>query len=430
MRRWLPVLAAGLMSWPAFAAADPPRAGLIHVKGAIGPATAGYIDRAIRRAAAGSMDVLVIELDTPGGLLESTKDIVQSLYASPVPTIVYVAPTGATATSAGCFITLAADIAAMAPHTSIGAAHPVAGGGGGSQDLDETMKKKLENFATSYIETIADKRKRNVEWARQAVSESASITAEKALELKVVDVIADDLPALLEKINGRLVNGRPLRTSSAGVTDIPMTTREQVFQALWRPEVLFVLMLVAIYGIIGELSTPGAVLPGVVGVVALILALYLGAGLPINIAGVALVVLALGLFITDVFAPTHGALTAGGALAFFLGSLMLIDSEPGFRLPLTLVLPGTIVTTAFFAFVIAAGLRAQYLPVRTGAATMVGRIAPALTRIDSGGGQVFVEGETWSATSDTPIATGDPVEIVGIRGLTLAVRPAPVPKET
>ena len=429
MRRWLPVLAAGLMSWPAFAAADPPRAGLIHVKGAIGPATAGYIDRAIRRAAAGSMDVLVIELDTPGGLLESTKDIVQSLYASPVPTIVYVAPTGATATSAGCFITLAADIAAMAPHTSIGAAHPVAGGGG-SQDLDETMKKKLENFATSYIETIADKRKRNVEWARQAVSESASITAEKALELKVVDVIADDLPALLEKINGRLVNGRPLRTSSAGVTDIPMTTREQVFQALWRPEVLFVLMLVAIYGIIGELSTPGAVLPGVVGVVALILALYLGAGLPINIAGVALVVLALGLFITDVFAPTHGALTAGGALAFFLGSLMLIDSEPGFRLPLTLVLPGTIVTTAFFAFVIAAGLRAQYLPVRTGAATMVGRIAPALTRIDSGGGQVFVEGEYWAATSDTPIATGDPVEIVGIRGLTLAVRPAPVPKET
>jgi membrane-bound serine protease (ClpP class) len=429
MNRWLPVLAAGLMGWPAFAAADPPRAGLIHVKGAIGPATAGYIDRAIRRAAAGSMDVLVIELDTPGGLLESTKDIVQSLYASPVPTIVYVAPTGATATSAGCFITLAADIAAMAPHTSIGAAHPVVGGGG-SQDLDETMKKKLENFATSYIETIAAKRNRNVEWARQAVSESASITAEKALELKVIDVIADDLPALLKKIDGRPVNGRSLRTSSAEITDIPMTTREQVFQALWRPEVLFVLMLVAIYGIIGELSTPGAVLPGVVGVVALILALYLGAGLPINFAGVALVVLALGLFITDVFAPTHGALTAGGALAFFLGSLMLIDTEPGFRLPLTLVLPGTIVTTAFFAFVIAAGLRAQYLPARTGAATMVGRIAPALTRIDSGGGQVFVEGETWSATSDTPIATGDPVEIVGIRGLTLAVRPAPVPKET
>jgi membrane-bound serine protease (ClpP class) len=429
MKRWLPFVAAGLLGGPAFAAADPPKAGLIHVKGAIGPATAGYIDRAIRRAGAGSMDVLVIELDTPGGLLESTKDIVQSLYSSPVPTVVYVAPTGATATSAGCFITLAADVAAMAPHTSIGAAHPVLGGGA-SEGLDETMKKKLENFATSYIETIADKRKRNVEWARQAVSESASITAEKALELKVIDVIADDLPALLKMIDGRSVNGRALRTASAEIADIPMTTREMVFQALWRPEVLFVLMLVAIYGIIGELSTPGAILPGVVGVVALILALYLGAGLPINVAGVALIVIALGLFVVDVFAPTHGALTAGGALAFFLGSLMLIDAEPGFRLPWTLVLPGTLVTTAFFAFVIAAGLRAQYLPARTGAATMIGRIAPALTRIDSGGGQVFVEGEYWAATSDTPIEAGSPVEIVGIRGLTLAVRPAPIAKET
>jgi membrane-bound serine protease (ClpP class) len=429
MKRWLPFVAAGLLGVPAFAVADPPKAGLIHVKGAIGPATAGYIDRAIRRAGAGSMDVLVIELDTPGGLLESTKDIVQSFYSSPVPTVVYVAPTGATATSAGCFITLAADVAAMAPHTSIGAAHPVLSGGA-SEGLDETMKKKLENFATSYIETIADKRKRNVEWARQAVSESASITAEKALELKVVDVIADDLPALLKMIDGRSVNGRALRTASAEIADIPMTTREMVFQALWRPEVLFVLMLVAIYGIIGELSTPGAILPGVVGVVALILALYLGAGLPINVAGVALIVIALGLFVVDVFAPTHGALTAGGALAFFLGSLMLIDAEPGFRLPWTLVLPGTLVTTAFFAFVIAAGLRAQYLPARTGAATMIGRIAPALTRIDSGGGQVFVEGEYWAATSDTPIEAGSPVEIVGIRGLTLAVRPAPIAKET
>ena len=163
MRRWLPIVAAGLISWPA-SAGDSPQAGLIRVKGAIGPATAGYIDRAIQRAASGSMAVLIIELDTPGGLLESTKDIVQSLYSSPVPTVVYVAPTGATATSAGCFITLAADVAAMAPHTSIGAAHPVAAGGG--DPPDETMKQKLENFATSYIETIADKRKRNVEWAR------------------------------------------------------------------------------------------------------------------------------------------------------------------------------------------------------------------------------------------------------------------------
>ena len=423
MRRWLPFVAAGLIGWPALAA-DPPRAGLIHLKGTIGPATAGYVDRAIRRASSGGLDVLVIELDTPGGLLESTKDIVQSLYASSVPTVVYVAPTGATATSAGCFITLAADVAAMAPHTSIGAAHPVVGSGGGPAEVDETMKKKLENFATSYIETIADKRNRNVEWARQAVRESASITAENALELKVIDLIAADVPSLLRALDGRSVNGRPLRTASAEVVEIAMTTRERVFQALWRPEVLFVLMLVAIYGIIGELSNPGTILPGVLGVIALILVLYLGAGLPINLAGVALIVLALGLFIADVFAPTHGALTAGGAIAFFLGSLMLVEAEPGFRLPWTLVLPGTLVTAGFFAFVIGAGLRAQYLPARTGAGTMVGRLAPVLTRVDASGGQVFVEGEYWAATSDVPIETGGVAEIVGVRGLTLAVRPA------
>ena len=421
MNRWLPVVAAGLIVWPA-SAADPPTAGLIQVKGAIGPATAGYIDRAIHRAAAGSMAVLIIELDTPGGLLESTKDIVQSLYSSPVPTVVYVAPTGATATSAGCFITLAADVAAMAPHTSIGAAHPVAAGGGGPPD--ETMKQKLENFATSYIETIADKRKRNVEWARQAVRESASITAEKALELKVVDLIAGDLPALLKQLDGRSVNGKLLRTAGAEVVEIPMSLRERVFSALWRPEVLFILMLVAIYGIIGELSNPGAILPGVVGVVALILALYLAAGLPINVAGVVLILLAVGLFIADLFAPTHGALTAGGVISFFIGSLMLVEAEPGFQLPWTLVLPGTLVTAAFFVFVIGAGLRAQSLPARTGAATMIGQVVPALTRIDADGGQVSVEGEYWSARSESPIEAAELAQVVGIQGLTLEVKPA------
>jgi membrane-bound serine protease (ClpP class) len=427
MQRWLPVVAAMLVSGPA-AAADPPRVGVVRVTGPIGPATAGYIERAIRRAAPESLALLVIELDTPGGLLESTKDIVQSLYSSPVPTVVYVSPTGATATSAGCFITLAADVAAMAPHTTIGAAHPVVGGGGAPQ-VDETMKQKLENFATSYIETIADKRRRNVEWAREAVRASASITAEKALELKVIDLIASDAADLLRQLDGRTINGRVLATSPAEFVAIPMSTRERIFHAIWRPEVLFILMLVAIYGIIGELSNPGSILPGVIGVVALILVLYLGAGLPINVAGVVLIVLALGLFIADIFAPTHGALTAGGVVSFFIGSLMLVEAEPGFRIPWTLALPGTLVTAAFFAFVIAAGLRAQYLPVRTGASTMVGRIAPALTRIDADGGQMFVEGEYWAARSDVPIESGEPAEVVRIRGLTLDVKPA-VPAPT
>ncbi len=418
-------LLATSVAGDALAQADQPtvRVSHIQIKGAIGPATAGYIERAIRTAAAASSAALVIELDTPGGLLESTKDIVQSLYAAPIATIVYVAPTGATATSAGVFITLAADVAAMAPHTSIGAAHPVLAGGGGAEQVDDTMKEKLANFAASYIETIAAKRKRNVQWAKEAVIKSASITAEKALELKVIDLIASDLPALLKHVDGRTFGDRTLKTAGAEVVAIPMSARERVFQMLWRPEVLFILMLIAIYGIIGELSNPGAIFPGTIGLVALILALYLGAGLPINVAGVALIVLALALFVADIFAPTHGALTVGGIISFFIGSLMLVESVPEFQVPWTVALPGTLITALFFAFVVGAGLRAQFLPGRVGVQTMVGRTAPALTRIDREGGHVFVEGEYWEARSDSPIETGTVVEITGITGLTLTVRP-------
>ncbi|MGH6991454.1 MAG: NfeD family protein, partial [Stellaceae bacterium] len=347
-------------------------------------------------------------------------------YSSPVPVVVYVAPSGANAGSAGCFITLAADIAAMAPNTSIGAAHPVELGGLslGEKKDDDVMAKKLENFAASYIEAIADKRHRNVEWAKSAVRESASITAEKAFELKVVDVIAKDVPDLLRQIDGRTLETHVLHTAGAEVVPIPMLAREQVFQLLWRPEVMFVLMLIAIYGIIGELSNPGAILPGVAGGIALILALYMGSVLPINIAGVALILLAVALFIVDVFAPTHGILTAGGIIAFCLGALLLFgDAGPGFQLSLAAIVPGTVVTAAFFFFVIGAGLRAQRLPVRVGREIMLGRVTPAVSRIDAVAGKVFIEGEYWNARSDTPIESGQPVEIVKIAGLTLTVKP-------
>jgi membrane-bound serine protease (ClpP class) len=397
---------------------------LIRVNGAIGPATAGYVARALQHAAAENARCLILQLDTPGGLLDSTKEIVQTFYAAPVPTVVYVAPSGATATSAGCFVTLAADVAAMAPNTSIGAAHPVTLGGGGEAQPDAVMKQKLENFAASYIEAIAARRKRNVEWARAAVRESASITAEQALEQKVIDLIARDVPDLLQQLDGREVNGRTLRTAGAPVVEVPMLAREKVFQALWRPEVMFILMLIAVYGIIGELSNPGAILPGVVGSIALILALYMAAILPINIAGVALIVLAIALFVTDVFAPTHGVLTAGGIISFFLGALMLFDqSVPGFRLSLAYVLPATVLTAGFFIFVVGAGLRAQLLPVKTGRETLLGRTVPALEPIGPEGGKVFVEGEYWNAVSDTAILAGQAVEIVDIRGLTLKVKP-------
>ena len=396
----------------AFAAcASEERVCFIRINGAIGPATASYIARSIGEAQSRNAQFLVIQLNTPGGLLDSTQLIVQSLLASPIPVVVYVAPTGATATSAGCFITLAASVAAMAPATTIGAAHPVMIGGGipsgDGQKTDDTMKQKLENFSVSYIEAIAAKRNRNVEWAKSAVRESASIPADKALELKVIEIIAKDLSDLQRQLDGRVVEGKELKTTRAEVVEIAMSASETIFQLLWRPEVMFVLMLIAIYGIIGELSAPGAILPGVAGVIALVLVLYMAAILPINVTGLVLIGLAFALFVFDAFAPTHGVLTVGGIVAFLIGSLMLFDrDDPLFRLSLAYIIPATIVTALFFVFVVAKGLRAQRLPIKAGKETMLGKTVAASTQIDSTGGKVFVEGEYWNAVSDTPVERG------------------------
>jgi membrane-bound serine protease (ClpP class) len=407
--------------------ADAEKVCLISVDGAIGPATASYISRSVDEAESQGAQCLIIQLNTPGGLLDSTRGIVQKLLASPVPVVVYVAPTGATAASAGCFITLSANVAAMAPGTTIGAAHPVALGGapGGAESKpDPTMTQKLENFAVSYMEAIASQHNRNVEWAKSAVRESASITAEKALELKVIEIIAKDRNDLLAQLNGRIANGKPLRTAGAQVVEIKMSAAEQIFQMLWRPEVMFILMLIAIYGLIGEMTTPGAILPGVIGAIALVLALYMAAILPVNVAGLLLIGLAVGLFVIDVFAPTHGILTGGGIVAFLMGSLMLFNRrDPLFRLSLAYIIPSVIITAAFFIFVVGKGLRAQRLPVKVGKETMLGKIVSALTPIDSTGGKVFVEGEYWAARSDTPIDQGHAVQIIAAEGLILKVIP-------
>jgi membrane-bound serine protease (ClpP class) len=402
--------------------------GLIKIDGAIGPATADYISRAIDLCAERKDECLIIQLDTPGGLLDSTKVIVQKFFGSSVPTVVYVAPASASAGSAGTFITMAADIAAMAPHTRIGAAHPVAigMGGGGETKPDDVMKAKMENDAAGFIETIASKRQRNVEWARSAVVSSVVVSAEKALELKVIDLIADDVTDLLAKIDGRKVGDNTLRTKGAAVAEIRMSPWEWFSKLFLRPEVMFILMLVAIYGIVGELSNPGAVLPGVAGAIALILVLYMAAILPVNVAGLALIGLAIALFIADVYAPSHGVLTVGGVVSFFLGALMLFNrAEPGFRLSLSIIIPATAVTALFFILIVGAGLRAQFLPVRAGCETMLGQVVPALDRIDATAGKVFIEGELWNAVSDFAIEKDRPVEIVGIEGLTLKVREKP-----
>ena len=424
MTRWSSILIAGSM-WAADGNLRATEAGLIKINGAIGPATASYVSRAIDVAAARHDACLILQLDTPGGLLDSTKDIVQKFYASPVPTVVYVSPSGASAGSAGAFITLAADIAAMAPNTSIGAAHPVSiGMGGVAEKTDDVMKKKMENYASTFIESIADRRHRNVEWAKSAVIDSKATTAEKALDLSVIDLIAKDMPDLLKQLDGRRISGKTLHTANAEVFEIRMTVGERFFQVVLRPEMMFVLMLMVIYGIIGELSNPGAILPGVVGAIALILVLYMSAILPVNTAGLGLIGLAVALFIVDAFAPTHGILTGGGIVSFFLGALMLFDrNDDAFKLSLAYIIPATVLTAAFFFFIVGAGLRAQFRPVQSGRETMQGKTAGAISRIDESGGKVFVEGEYWNATSETPIDSGQTGEVIGLEGLTLKVKP-------
>jgi membrane-bound serine protease (ClpP class) len=399
--------------------------GLIKIDGAIGPATASYISRALDTAAAQNDECLIIQLDTPGGLVDSASQIVQKFYAAKIPTVVFVAPAPARAGSAGVFITMAADVAVMAPHTRIGAAHPVELGASGEvEKTDDVMKKKIENDTASFAQSIAEKRNRNVDWAKSAVLDSASITAEEALDKNVIDFIAEDMPDLLKQLDGREVNGKPLHTAGASVVEIPMNSWETFSQLFLRPEVMFILMLMVIYGFIGELSSPGAILPGVVGAIALVLVLYMSAILPVNVAGLALIGLAVLLFIADTFATTHGVLTAGGIIAFFLGALMLFNhAGPGFGLSLKWIIPATVATAAFFFFVVGEGVRAQLKPARTGREAMFGKTVNAQSRIDSTGGKVFIEGEIWNAVCDAAVEAGQPVEITGVAGLTLQVKP-------
>jgi len=422
MKRWLFIALVLFAAVPVLRAAQ---VGLIKIDGPIGPATANYVSRALDVAASQNDECLVIQLNTPGGLMGSMNDIISALYASHIPTVMYVAPEGAMAGSAGCYITLAADIAAMAPHTSIGAAHPVELGGGEDEETTNSiMMQKMGNMYAKVIQGIAEKRHRNASWAMSSVSDSAAITAEEALKTNVIDLIATDIPDLLQKINGRSVDGKVLKTAGATVVEIPMALSEEFFQLFWQPEVMMLLTLVAIYGIIAEISHPGAIFPGVAGALAIILLLYMSATLPLNAAGAALIVLAIALFVLDIFAPTHGVLTVGGIIAFFLGLLMLFNREPaGYHLPVTWVIAATLMTAAFFIFFVSKGIRAQFQPKRAGAETMIGQTVSARSRIDTAGGKVFIEGELWNAVSETPVEAGQPVEVTALEGLTLKVKP-------
>jgi membrane-bound serine protease (ClpP class) len=395
---------------------------LIRVDGPISPVTTNHVSRAIDRSREQGARALVMELDTPGGLLQSTHDIVRIFFESDVPIIVYVSPPGARAASAGTFITMAAHVAAMAPSTNIGAASPVTMSPGAQADT--VMLQKLFSDTESFIENIAERRGRNVEWAISAVREAASVTERRALELGVIDLVAADLDELLEAVDGRLVDGDTLRTAGSEIVEIPRNLAERVLGLLIRPELMLILLLVAVYGIMGEVTNPGAIVPGVAGVVALILLLFASAAMPLNLAGLLLLALAIGLFIAEAFTPTFGLLLGAGAVAFFLGGLMLFQDLPeAMELPWGWLVPATLLTAVFFFWIASAGLKAQFGKDRIGMETLPGRLAEVVDRVDAKGGRVFVSGEYWHAVSEEEIPEGETCEIVGVDGLRLKVRP-------
>lgn len=398
---------------------------MIRVDAAITPAAAEYIVNSISDAEKGNVSALVIELNTPGGLLESTRKIVQGILGSSVPVIVYVAPSGSRAGSAGVFITLSANIAAMAPGTNIGAAHPV---GTGSEDTSSVMFEKITNDAAAFVRAIAEKRHRNVSWAENAVRRSISNSETEALKDGVIDLVSPNLDSLLHEINGETVETSAgkvvLSTENARIQFVPMNWREQFLGIISDPNITYILMMVGIFGIMFELFNPGSILPGVVGAISLILAFYAFQTLPINFAGLALIVLSIILFVAEIKIVTHGLLAIGGVISLFLGSIMLISSP--FELvsiSLTVIITTVVVAAAFFLGIVGVGLKAQRRKPTTGVEGLVGEKGLAMTDLSPGTvGQVSVHGEIWKATSDENVKSGESIIVESCVELVLKVK--------
>jgi membrane-bound serine protease (ClpP class) len=399
---------------------------VITVDAAIFPASAQFIHESIQRSAERGDECVVIRLNTPGGLLKSTRMIVTDLLTSGVPVVVYVSPAGAQSASAGSFITLAANIAAMAPGTNIGAAHPVNMQGG---EKDSIMNEKATNDAAAFIRTISEKRHRNVRWAEDAVRRSIAITETEALRDSVIDLIAPSLPELLRAIDGRhvIVEGgeRTLRTATATVTEEEMGWKFRLLDILNDPNIAYVLFLLGLYGLLFELHNPGSILPGVVGFIAIVLALYSFNTLPVNFAGLALIVFGVALFVLELKIASHGILTVGGIISLLLGSMMLINPESSLEviaISWGVIIPAVLCTALFFLFVIGLGIRAQSRKPVTGVEGIVGERGEAVTPL-SPAGTVRVHGELWSAvTSGEKLPAGSTVTVESVSSLTLTVR--------
>ncbi len=397
----------------------------ITVKSAITPPVAEYILKSIQDAHKEGAQGLIIYLDTPGGLDLAMRDIVKGILSSAVPIIVYVHPPGGRAASAGLMITIAAHVAVMAPGTNIGAAHPVSIGVGG-KGMDKTMTDKVVNDAVAYIKGIARKMGRNEEWVEKAVRKSVSITAEEALRLKVIDFVAADTDDLLRQIDKRevtLLSGkRTIATKGAVLMPKEMTFRNKILTAITDPNIAYILLLIGLAGLYFEFSNPGAIVPGVIGGISLLLALFALQALAVNYVGVILILLAIVLFVAEIKVVSHGVLTIGGVVALLLGSLMLFEApDPTMRVSFDVLIPAVVLTSLFFVVIIGMALKAQTRDKQTGPETLIGAEGEAMTDVFHSG-TVFVRGEYWQAKSESPIPKGSRVKIVTVDRLRMKVQ--------
>jgi membrane-bound serine protease (ClpP class) len=396
---------------------------VITVSGVINPVASEFIGKSTRRANERKIEALVIELDTPGGLDTSMRSIVKDIIGSEVPVIVYVSPSGSRAASAGVFITLAAHVAAMAPGTNIGAAHPV----GIGEKMDKTMAEKATNDAAAYIKSLAERNGRNAKWAEDAVRKSISATETEALKENVIDLVSKDLNSLLADIDGRKVKTvmgeKVLSTKNAAVVREEMGFRHRILNLISDPNIAYILMLLGFYGLFFELTNPGAIFPGVLGGISLILAFYAFQTLPVNYAGLMLIILAIILFILEVKIISHGVLTIGGIISMVIGSLMLFESPaPFMKLSLAIILPAAIITALFFSLTVGLAYKAYKRKPVTGSEGLRGAQGVAYTEITKDGGMVLLHGERWSAYSDEPIAKGEKVIVETVSDLKVKVK--------
>lgn len=396
----------------------------ITIKSAITPPVASYILKSINDAVKDGAAGLIIYLDTPGGLDLAMRDIVKGILNAPIPVIVYVHPSGGRSASAGMIITIAAHVAAMAPGTNIGAAHPVAIGAGGK--MDKTMADKVVNDAVAYVRGIAQKMGRNQDWAEKAVRKSISAPAEEALRLKVIDYVATDVNDLLRQMHNREVTlhtgKKTLNTKGALVTEKTMGFREKVLTAITDPNIAYILLLIGLAGLYFEFSNPGAIVPGVVGGISLLLALFALQALAVNYVGIILILFAIVLFIAEIKVVSHGILTIGGVISLLLGSLMLFDTpDPSIKVSFDVLIPAVAITTLFFVVMITMGLKAQTRKNQTGQEAMIGAEAETLTEVFNDG-RILFRGEYWRAYSDTLIEKGQKVRIVGVNRMKLKVQ--------